>query len=72
MIMRIDGRAMKKAQEIDYAYHADRLLLLIGRRSKLPADSDQIPALDIEIMSIEELVRSYRLVREHEHRKAEE
>jgi hypothetical protein len=61
---------MNKAQEIDYAYHADRLLLLIARRGKLPADSDQIPALDMEIMSIEDLVRAYRLVREHEHRKA--
>jgi hypothetical protein len=52
---------MNKAQEIDYAYHADRLLLLIARRGKLPADSDQIPALDMEIMSIEDLVRAYRL-----------
>jgi hypothetical protein len=60
---------MKKAQEIDYAHHADRLLLLIVRRDKLPADSDQIPALDIEIMSIADLARSYRLVGAHEHRK---
>jgi hypothetical protein len=57
---------MKKAQEIDYAYHADRLLLLIARRDKLPADSDQIPALDIEMISIGDLVRSYRLLRAHE------
>jgi hypothetical protein len=28
----------------------------------MTADSDQIPALDIEIMAIWELVRSYRLV----------
>jgi hypothetical protein len=61
---------MNKPQEIDYAYHADRLHLLITRRGELPADSDQIPALDIEIMSIEDLVRSYRLVLEHEHRQA--
>jgi hypothetical protein len=66
--MHISG-AMNKAQEIDYAYHADRLLLLIARKVKLPADADQIPALDIEIMSIADLVRSYRLVREHEHRR---
>jgi hypothetical protein len=49
---------MTKAQEIDYAYHADRLLLLIARRDKL--------ALDAELISIEDLVRSYRLVRAHE------
>jgi hypothetical protein len=57
---------MNEAQEIDYAYHADRLLLLIARRGKLPSGSDQIPALDAELISIEDLVRSYRLVRAHE------
>jgi hypothetical protein len=67
--MYISG-AMNKAQEVDYAYHADRLLLLIARKANLPADSNQIPALDIEIVSIADLVRSYRLVREHEHRQA--
>jgi hypothetical protein len=56
---------MTKAQEIDYAYHEERLLLLIARRSKLPAGSDQIPALDAELISIEDLVRSYRLVGAH-------
>jgi hypothetical protein len=60
---------MNEVQENDYAYHADRLLLLIARRGKLPADSDQIPALDIEMISIEDLVRSYRLVTAHKHRK---
>ena len=63
--MHISG-AMNKAQEIDYAYHAERLLLLIARKEKLLANSDQVRALDIEIMSIADLVRSYRLVREHE------
>jgi hypothetical protein len=65
-----DKRRMNKAQKIDYAYHVERLLLLIARRDKLPADSDQVPALNIEIMSIADLVRSYRLVREHENRQA--
>jgi hypothetical protein len=60
---------MNPAQETDYAYHADRLSLLIARRGKLLSDSDQIPALDVELISIEDLVRSYRLVRAHEHRK---
>jgi hypothetical protein len=58
---------MNEAQKIDYAYHADRLSLLIARRDKLPTHSDQIPGLSVEIMSIENLVRSYRLVRAHEH-----
>jgi hypothetical protein len=53
---------MNEAQEIDYAYQTDRLLLLIDRRAKMNADSDQIPALDIEIAAIWNLVRSYRLV----------
>jgi hypothetical protein len=60
---------MNEDQEIDYAYHADRLLLLIARRGKLPAGSDQIPALDAELIFIEDLLRSYRLVRTHQHRK---
>jgi hypothetical protein len=59
---------MNEAQENDYAYHADRLLLLIARRDKLPSGSDLIPALDIEMMSVEQLVRSYRLLRAHEPR----
>ncbi len=50
---------MNEAQKIDYAYHADRLLLFIARRGKLPPDSDQIPALDTELLSIEDLVSSY-------------
>jgi hypothetical protein len=53
---------MNEAQEIDYAYQTDRLLLLIDRRAKMNADSNQIPALDIEIAAIWDLVRSYRLV----------
>jgi hypothetical protein len=60
---------MNPAQEADYAYHADRLSLLIARRDKLLPDSDQIPALDVELISIEDLVRSYRLVRARENRK---
>ena len=40
---------MNNDQEIDYAYHADRLRLLIADRDRLPADSDLIPALNVEI-----------------------
>ena len=60
---------MNPVQEADYAYHADRLSLLIARRGKLPPDSDQIPTLDVELISIEDLVRSYRLVRARENQK---
>jgi hypothetical protein len=59
---------MNEAQENDYAYHADRLLRLTARRDELPPGSDLIPALDIEMISIEQLVRSYRLLRGHEPR----
>ena len=34
---------MNDDQEIDYEYHADRLLLLIAQRDELQADSDIIP-----------------------------
>jgi hypothetical protein len=54
---------MNEALEIDYAYQADRLLLLVARRGKLPANSDQLPALDVELISVEDLLRSYRLIR---------
>jgi hypothetical protein len=60
---------MNEAQQIDYAYHADRLHLLIARRDKLPPGSDLIRALDVEMISIEQLVSSYRLLRAHEQRK---
>ncbi len=53
---------MNKSQQSDHAYHEDRLLLLIDQRAKMTADSEQIPALDIEIAAIWDLVRSYRLV----------
>jgi hypothetical protein len=49
-------------QQSDHAYHEGKLLLLIAQRAKMTANSDQIPALDTEIMEIWELVRSYRLV----------
>jgi hypothetical protein len=60
---------MNEAQQIDYAYHVDRLLLLIARRDKLPPGSDLIRVLDVEMVSIEQLVRSYRLLIAHEPRK---
>jgi hypothetical protein len=53
---------MNSDQKIDYEYHADKLLRLVARRDKLPAGSDQIPALNVEISATDDLVRSYRLV----------
>lgn len=53
---------MNEDQQSDHAYHEGKLLLLIAQRAKMTANSDQIPALDTEIMEIWELVRSYRLV----------
>ena len=58
---------MNEAQEIDYAYHANRLLLLVAQRDELPEGSDQLPTLDAELISIEDLLRSYQLVRASEH-----
>jgi len=52
-----------ESQRIDHAYHEDRLLLLIARRAKLRADSDQMQKLDIEILAVTDLVRSYRIVK---------
>jgi hypothetical protein len=46
---------MNSDQKIDYEYHADRL----------PVGSDQMPALNVEIAAIEDLVRSYWLVSGH-------
>jgi hypothetical protein len=60
---------MNEAQKIDYAYYADRLHLLIARRDRLSPGSDLIPALDVEMVSVEQLVRSYRLLRAHEPQK---
>ena len=49
---------MNQAQEIDYAYQANRLLLLVARRDELPEGSNQLPNLDAELISIEGLLRS--------------
>jgi hypothetical protein len=53
---------MNEGQQNDHAYHEDRLLLLIDQRARMTGGSDQIPALDIEIMAVWDLVRSYRLL----------
>jgi len=59
--------AMKRSQEIDHAYHEERLLVLRARRQRLPATSNEIPDLDIEIVAVWNLVRSYRLLQAHQH-----
>ena len=52
---------MNQAQASDYAFQANRLLLLVARRDELPEGSDQISILDAELISIEALLRSYQL-----------
>jgi hypothetical protein len=54
---------MNKAQEVDYAYQEENLLRLLVRRQALPANSARLPDLTCEIMAVENLVRSYRIVR---------
>jgi hypothetical protein len=43
---------MNQDQEHDYAYHRDKLLMLVARRARQQANSDQIPKLDTEIAAI--------------------
>jgi hypothetical protein len=54
-------------EEIDDAYQEERLLALLHRRQKLPATSNQIPDLEVEILAIWDLVRSYRMVQARQH-----
>jgi CheY-like chemotaxis protein len=61
---------MNRSQEIDHAYHEERLLVLLARRQKLPATSNQMPDLDVEILAVWNLVRSYRMVQARQHFKA--
>jgi hypothetical protein len=61
---------MKRSQKIDHAYHEERLLVLLARRQSLPATSNEIPDLDIQIQAAWNLVRSYRLLQAHQHFKA--
>ena len=41
--------------------------MLRARRQRLPATSNEIPDLDIEIVAVWNLVRSYRLLQAHQH-----
>jgi Response regulator receiver domain len=61
---------MNRSQEIDHAYHEEMLLLLLARRHKLPATSNQMPDLDIEILAAWNLVRSYRMMQARQRFKA--
>jgi hypothetical protein len=55
--------AMNEDQEHDYAYHQDKLLMLVARRGKQQPNSDQIPKLDAEIAAVRDLLRSYRILK---------
>jgi hypothetical protein len=54
---------MNESQKVDYAYHEDRLTLLLAQRDALPKDSPQMAVLDSEITTINDLVRSYRILK---------
>jgi hypothetical protein len=62
-ILSLRVSAMNQDQEHDYAYHQDKLLMLITRRARQQANSDQIPKLDAEIAAINDLLRSYRILK---------
>jgi hypothetical protein len=54
---------MNESQRIDHAYHEARLVLLLARRDASPIHSTQRAQLDAEITAIDNLVRSYRIVK---------
>jgi hypothetical protein len=43
---------MIRSQQIDHAYREESLLVLLARRQKLPATSNQMPDLDVEILAV--------------------
>jgi hypothetical protein len=54
---------MNQDQEHDYAYLQDKLLILVARRRRQQANSEQIPRLDAEIAAVTDLLRSYRILK---------
>lgn len=54
---------MNQDQNSDHAYQEAKLIRLLIRRHNLPPDSEQMPALMLEINVVENLVRSYRLAK---------
>jgi hypothetical protein len=55
---------MNTDQEADFAYNEAKLIRLLLRRHNLPLDSEQITGLTLEIGAVENLVRSYRIVKQ--------
>jgi hypothetical protein len=53
---------MNSGEEIEHSYHEERLLALLQRRHKLPATSNLMPDLEIQILAAWDLVRSCRMV----------
>ena len=54
---------MNEDQNVDIAYYEAKLTRLLIRRHNLPPDSDQMPTLTLEINAVENLVRSYGMVK---------
>jgi hypothetical protein len=55
--------ADEPGQELDYGCHLDKLLMLVARRGRQQANSDQIPKLDTEVEAVQDLLRSYRILK---------
>ena len=58
---------VNESQQADHAYQEQRLGDLIAERDKLPPGSDKLLLLHRQINDAEDILRSYRLVRDHEH-----
>ena len=55
---------MTRDQEADFVYNEQKLIRLLVRRHNLPTDSTQAHELTVEIGAVENLVRSYRIVKQ--------
>ena len=54
---------VNESQQADHAYQEQRLGDLIDERDKLPPGSEELLSLNRQISDVEDVVRSYRLVR---------
>jgi hypothetical protein len=55
--------AVNESQRADHAFQEQRLGDLIAERDKLPPGSDQLLLLHRQINDVEDVVRSYRLLK---------
>lgn len=58
---------MNERQKIDWSHQDRKLLLLLEKQQALPTNHPlSMAKLDEEILAVEELVRSYQVLRAHE------